>query len=336
MSRRVASSAGRALSRKRADLAPRRAEHVLETLTVGARQHVGESVESEQLAVGRARLRQAVGEDRQTLAWAQRELVLGEGEAGADAERRALRRELARLVVAQHEHRVVPSAGDGDGAGLRVEGDDREGEEGRHALPLEVAGEPVVHLAQDLGRLLARGDGVVQQGARHGHDERRGETLAHHVAADDRPAAVAERHVVVVVAAHLAEELDALRQGEAVDLRGARGQQVELDALRALDLGGDLELGVAQLVVQALRGLELGAERSDRRVEALAVARPSHVDLVRGVDEEERRDDEEEAGDPEAVVEPGGDDREGRPGQVSGQGPLVVAPPHGERPAATS
>jgi hypothetical protein len=103
--------------------------------------------------------------------------------------------------------------------------------------------------------------------------------------------------------------------------------------MRSLDLGRDLQLGVAQLVVQALRGLELGPERSDRRVEALAVARPSHVDLVRGVDEEQRRDDEEQAGDPQAVVEPGGADRDGGPGKVPGQGPFVVAAPHRQRPA---
>ena len=90
-------------------------------------------------------------------------------------------------------------------------------EERGQRLALEVARETVVHLAQHAARRAPRAGRLVQERAHHGHDERRGETLAHHVAADDRQVAVVEVDEVVVVAAHLRHELDARRELEALD-----------------------------------------------------------------------------------------------------------------------
>ena len=83
---------------------------------------------------------------------------------------------------------------------------------------------------------------------------------------------------------------------EAVDVRRDGGEQVVLDAPRALDLGRDLELRAAQLVVQRpatsaislLEGVALG-------VEGHALAGALHVDVVGVVDEVEGRDGEQQA-----------------------------------------
>ena len=116
----------------------------------------------------------------------------------------------------------MAAAGDHEAAVGGVVDGQGQREEVRQALALEIAGEPVVDLRHDVAGLLAGGDGVVQQRARHRHDERGGEALAHDVAAHDPQASVAERDVVVVVAAHVAEELDALLQLDALDVRHRR------------------------------------------------------------------------------------------------------------------
>ena len=73
--------------------------------------------------------------------------------------------------------------------------------------------------------------------------------------------------------------------------------------LRALDLGGHLELRGAQLVVQPHRLRELLVERVALGVERVAVAHALGVDVVGVVDEVEGRQREQHAGDAQLEVE---------------------------------
>ena len=259
--------------------------------------------------------------------------VLRELQPGADAERGAARRHLAHAVFARDEDRVVAAAGDDEAAVGGVVRGEGQREEVRQALALEVARETVVDLRHDVAGLLAGADGVVQQRARHRHDERRGEPLAHDVAADDPQPPVAERDVVVVVAAHVAEELDALLQLDAVHVRDRRGEEVRLDAARALDLRRHLELRRAQFVVQLHGGGELLVEAVALGVEGDLLLRALHVDVVGVVDEVQRRHAEQQAGHAEPQVQRGHEQGERRPREVARQRPLVVLPPDLDRAA---
>ena len=199
---------------------------------------------------------------------AQDHAVLGELQARPHAEGRAARGHLAHARLVGDQDRVVAAAGDHQAAVGRVVGGQGQREEVRQALALEIPREPVVDLRHDVAGLLAGRDGVVQERARHRHDERGGEALAHDVAAHDPQPSVTEGDVVVVVAAHVAEELDALLQLDALDVRYRGGEEVRLDAARALDLRRDLELRRPQLVVQLDRDGELPVEAVALGVEA--------------------------------------------------------------------
>ena len=266
-SRSVASSVGALSPRKRGDVVPHASKcvtngRVLTPLRASARAARGRRASP---SGSRASVRPSVY-SATVAPGVEDDAVLGELQAGAHAEGGAARRHLAHAVAARDEHRVVAAAGDRRGCGRAGSYTARASvrKYGRRWPSRSRVRPSLTSAMTSPGRLPGR-DGVVQQRARHRHDQRGGEPLAHDVAADDAQAAVAEGDVVVVVAAHVAEELDALLELEAVDVRRRRGEEVRLDAPRALDLGRHLELRRAQLVVQLHRRGELLVEASRAR-----------------------------------------------------------------------
>ena len=110
----------------------------------------------------------------------------------------------------------------------------------------------------------------------------------------------------------------------------AGGEEVGLDAARALDLRRHLELCGAELVVERHGAGELLVEAVALGVEGDLLLRPLHVDVVGVVDEVERGDPEQHAGDAEPQVEARQEEGESRSGEVPRERPLVVAPPHAD------
>ncbi len=161
-----------------------------------------------ELALRIACLRQSVRVERHEVARLGGEALFRILHVGAHAESWTQRGQLAQAVGTDENDGVVAAAGDRDRSVVRIVDRQRHGQEIREALALEVACEPVVDFREDRAGTLLRGDGGVDERARHGHDERRREPLAHDVGANDAQAPVREVEVVVVVAAHLAEELD--------------------------------------------------------------------------------------------------------------------------------
>ena len=109
-----------------------------------------------------------------------------------------------------------------------------------HEHVLWVVGlDDIVDLVERLCRVEERAEPLVQEGAAHGHEERRAHALAGDVGEHEKDPAVGQRGKVVEVAAHLARHV---REGEGLeavaDKLGRRGDQTELDAL------GDRELGL--------------------------------------------------------------------------------------------
>ena len=178
-------------------------------------------------------------------------------------------------------------------------------------------------------------DGLVEQRPRHGHDQRRGQSLAHHVAADDAQPAL-RRAAGSRSSRRPSPTMNSMRwassrPGTTGASRGSRSRWIT----RARSISAaTLSCACAQLVLQPQCRAQLLAEGGHVAVVAGTVAHAADVHVVGVVDEVERRQADDQAGDAEPQVQPGHQQRQRGAGQVARQTPLVVALPDAQRAVA--
>lgn len=177
----------------------------------------------------------AVGADEEDLAGLELDgAFAADGELFVDAEREAGAFEQLRRTAFGAEIGGVAGAGIVDFAFGGIE----LGEEERNEVAAGgVGGEDAIDVAEDFAGVVLREDEGAEIGPGFGHEERGAETVVADIGDDETEAAVAERDVVVEVAAGFVGGTGEAGEFVAGDARGAGGKQT------ALDVAGDAELG---------------------------------------------------------------------------------------------
>ena len=282
------------------DVRPQRLDQGLGGLPGAALQAGDQARLLEQASLGIEGLGHAVAVEQEGLSRLERHGRLLKLQLGLDPDQRIdglleQPHALTRSALREHEgRRTVTPVRPGQPTRVEVE----HGDEQRHEHAGRVLGaELLVDAPQDLTGALNMPGRALHQGRRHGHEERRRNPLARHVAEHDAELSLADPKGVVEIAAHLPGGLEHGRDGDRCALAGL-GELCRNHA--ELDLGRDAELGRHGLLERVAVGLGLN-QRLDADLDLEHVEGLGHVilgaeleaaslvlDLVEGAQKDDR------------------------------------------------